>query len=124
MFEHNMGPEFDRYVDVDTGLGRVRGNKKLYRKMLNMFTESAEIERFEQAIADGDMEQAGQYAHAIKGMTGNLSLTALFDSSTNLMDQLRNGAYEQSALDHYHEALVKTQAYVNQFIANLDADTE
>jgi HPt (histidine-containing phosphotransfer) domain-containing protein len=46
---------------------------------------------FNESIETSDYAKAGEIVHAAKGVAGNLSLTAFFDASAALMDQLRNG---------------------------------
>ena len=79
------------YVDMDGALQRMRGNKKLYARMLELFLQGTEVQAFEEHYAAGDMEAAGRDVHAIKGVTGNLSLTPLFDASVELLGLLRAG---------------------------------
>ena len=65
----------NEYIDTAEGLARIRGNEKIYARMLGLFQQSEEFGKFEEAIASGDMNAAADVAHAIKGMTGNLSLS-------------------------------------------------
>jgi hypothetical protein len=55
-------------------------------------------------------------AHAIKGLTGNLALTPLFEESTSLMNQLREGAYEEATLQNYRTILTETRDEVKKLI--------
>lgn len=115
-----MTDENKKYLDLEGGLARVRGNKKIYAKMLNMFLSSGEFDAFEQSIQDGDMAKAADVIHGIKGMTGNLSLTAVFELSAMLMQQLREGNYDAQLLDEYRDALSKTQAIVKETVSQLE----
>ncbi len=45
-----MPDEWKEYIDLDAALGRVRGNKGLYGRMLGMFTASEEFGALEEAI--------------------------------------------------------------------------
>lgn len=107
------------YVNSAEGLARVRGNATLYKRMLGMFVGSTEFAALEEALAAGDWARGADVAHAIKGMTGNLSLTAIFDASTELMLQLRQGAPDEALLAHYRAVLEETQLQVAQAIATL-----
>lgn len=105
------------YIDVDAALARTRGNKVLYCRLLGMFLGSKEFDSFEAAISTGDYEQAGQVAHGIKGMTGNLALMPLSKVSETLMHQLRQGIFDEKLYAEYKEVLAGTisevQAYMN-----------
>ncbi|MDR1178959.1 MAG: Hpt domain-containing protein [Spirochaetales bacterium] len=105
-----------KYIDLKTGLGRVRGNAVIYKKMLGMFLDSKEFAAFDEALAAGDYQKAADVAHAIKGLTGNLALTPLFEESTSLMNQLRGGAYEEATLQNYRTILTETRDEVKKLI--------
>lgn len=107
-----MQPEDKQYVDLDGALARVRGNKMIYKKMLGLFTKSAEFDAFEEALAAQDYARAAEVAHGIKGMTGNLSFTKLFETSAELMVQLRDGPADPQLLADYRDALEKTRDVV------------
>ena len=117
-----MSQDIKKYVDVDGALARMRGNKKLYVKMLGMFLAGKEFENFEAAIAENDLGKAGDLAHTIKGVTGNLSLTALFEQSAALMQQLREGTFDQALVDAYRETYALTRGFVTQTIEQLGAE--
>lgn len=105
------------YIDLENGLARTRGNKALYCRLLGMLLNSKEFASFEAFLAENNFEQAGNVAHAIKGMTGNLALTPLFKISETLMIQLRQGIVDQANLACYRETLTNTldavKAYIN-----------
>ena len=109
-------------IDLDEGLGRVRGNKKVYRRMLGLFLKSAEFDALEDKLAAGDVAGAADVAHSIKGMTGNLSLVAVFDASTRLMQQLREGNADGEAIEQYRAALRTTMETVETLAARLDEE--
>ena len=109
-----MSQELSKYVDVDGALTRLRGNKKLYAKMLNMFLNVNEFTEFEEAIAKEDLNRAADLAHSIKGMTGNLSLTTLFEQSEKLMHQLRQGELNQELIALYRETYTLTRGFVEE----------
>lgn len=112
----NKLPE-QEYVDVDAALARVRGNKALYNKMLGLFLSSGEFAAFEEQLAAGEYAKASETAHAIKGMTGNLSLTKIFTTSAELMVQLRQGPPDGAMLAAYRDAVEKTRAIVERIVA-------
>ncbi len=112
-----------RYVDMESALARVRGNKKLYRRMLGLFLDGKEFSALEEALAQGDWAKAGDVAHAIKGITGNLSLPALFETSTQLMAELRQGPAARETIDSYRDAYEKTRVSVEDVTRAIDAET-
>lgn len=79
-------------VNVDEGLDRVMGDASLYEMMLGMFVDSVR----DNPISAGDFDGAGlddliKRVHTLKGMTGNLSLTPLFNGYNQALILLRAG---------------------------------
>lgn len=111
--------EIAKYVDLDSGLGRVRGNADLYKRMLGMFTAGEEFDAFEKALAENDLPRATEAIHGIKGVTGNLSLTRVFELSTALNTLLRDGVRDDALIDEYREALEITRACVDEVMTSL-----
>jgi len=110
----------DDYINIKEGLARVRDNKKLYKRMLGMFLESGEFAVFDDYLAQKDYAKAADSAHAIKGMTGNLSLTQLFTISTKMMEDLRQGINSDEAEAAYKAAYNQTRVFVEELIQELD----
>ena len=106
-----------KYIDMETGLSRVRGNTAIFKKMLGMFLNSKEFGALEESIAQKDISKAADVAHAIKGLTGNLALTPLFEESTKLMNQLREGNYDEATLANYRKILTETRSEVERIVA-------
>jgi CheY-like chemotaxis protein len=95
--EEDELPESLPGFDLSAGLGRLRGNKRLYRKLLLDFgakyTEVAgEIHK---ALDSRDLEQAHSLVHNLKGMAGNLAATDLQAASVNL-EKLVKGVGKKS----------------------------
>lgn len=109
-------------INLDDGLKRIRGNKKLYVKMLDMFLENKEAEMLERSLADNKLEEAADIAHAIKGMTGNLSLLRLSDVSNELMESLKGGKRDEHLIALYREALEKTTEQARVVKRELEAE--
>jgi len=78
-------------VDVQDGLKRFVNKAALYEKMLKKFPAAAEELPVANAFTSGDLEQALANAHTLKGMTGNLSLTPLYEAYTDIVALLREG---------------------------------
>jgi len=114
--------ELLKYIDMDDALNRVRGNKKLYYRMMKMFKASTEFASLEEAIANNDYEHAERYAHSIKGITGNLSLPLLFEKSTQLMNELKKNTYDETTYEEYKNALQQTLIYTDYILATLEKE--
>ncbi len=92
-------------VDVDEGLERVMNDEPLYETMLGMFIERLDSnpimpEDFEAEDLDPLIKQV----HALKGLTGNLAMTSLFEGYMQALDLLRTGCPKE-ALQEYKRIL-------------------
>ena len=76
-------------ADTAEGLARCFGNEALYLQLVNMLPGEKSFAALEQATADGDLTAAFEAAHALKGVTGNLSLTPLYEKASALTELLR-----------------------------------
>lgn len=111
----------DECINVKEGLARVRDNKKLYKRMLGLFLESGEFASLEEYLTQKEYAKAADSAHTIKGMTGNLSLTAIFNQSTRMMEDLRQGVASDEAEARFRAAYSQTRIYVEEVMKELDA---
>ncbi len=75
--------------DVDSGLERCMNNEAFYLKMANMALADAGYGNLRTALEAGDLEKGFEYAHALKGMLGNVSLTKLLAPVLEMTEALR-----------------------------------
>ncbi len=79
-------------ANVDEALDRVMGDEELYVMMLGMFLSSiAENPISPEDFDAGDLETLIKRVHTLKGVTGNLGLTPLFNGYTESLGLLRAG---------------------------------
>jgi len=84
-------------VDVDEGLGRVMGDKSLYEMMLGMFVDSVRDNPVEPADYNAaELDGLIKRVHMLKGVTGNLAMTPLFDGYNKSLVLLREGKPAQA----------------------------
>lgn len=104
-------------VNVTEGVDRVMGDEELYEMMLGMFVDTVNespiaLEDFDQ----NDTEELAKRVHILKGMTGNLSLTPLFDGYVEILGMLRAGrAGEAKAV---MEKIMPAQSKIMECIVN------
>lgn len=84
----------DYGADVETALGRFANDEGLYEKCFYMLVDDPNFAALGTAIADKDYEEAFKAAHAIKGVTGNLELTPLYNAISVIVDDLRSNKYD------------------------------
>jgi len=79
-------PESLPGFDLSAGLKRLRGNKRLYRKLLVDFAAhySETTGEIHDALAAGDLKQAHSLVHNLKGTAGNLEATDLHAAAVEM----------------------------------------
>lgn len=76
-------------ANTDEGVQRCFGNQEFYLKLVKMMPPDGNFERLYAAVDSGDLDHAFDAAHALKGATGNLSLTPLYDPIQEITELLR-----------------------------------
>ena len=76
-------------VDVDDGLKRLMGNEKLYKRLLGSFVKMIGTQAVDPDFDESDYKEAIEKAHSIKGTAGNLSLTPIYESYSEILNLLR-----------------------------------
>ncbi len=77
-------------IDCDAGIRRFMGDRELYEEVLAAFLEDDSLSRAESAYEQHDYMALFDQAHAIKGASGNLDMTALYVASSELTEYLRH----------------------------------
>lgn len=99
-------------VDVNEGLERVMDDEPLYETMLGMFIERVNSDPIK--IEDFDAESLDDLigrVHTLKGLTGNLAMTPLFDGYMQVLDLLRMN-HAGKALAEYERILPAQTAII------------
>lgn len=78
-------------VNVAEGVDRVMDDEPLYEMMLGMFVDTVNQEKISLEDFDADdREDLIRRVHTLKGMTGNLALTPLFEGYMEILRMLRD----------------------------------
>jgi histidine phosphotransfer protein HptB len=87
---------------ADTGAinDRFLGNTELYELCFKSFIEEEHHGMLREAMEKGDLENAFFSAHAMKGLSGNLGLTAYYDAVFKLTEALRAKRGEEAAQEY------------------------
>lgn len=100
--------------DIDGAFERFLNDGDLYDECLMMFVEDENIDALKDHINDKDQQVPFVIVHTLKGVTGNLGLTPLYESLVILCENLRNNKYDpksgiyervQSDLDKFVEIM-------------------
>lgn len=76
-------------VNTKEGLNRCMNKEVFYFKMLKMGLANDSFEKLEAALAEGNLEAAFEFAHALKGVLGNLALTPIYTPLAEMTEMLR-----------------------------------
>ncbi len=100
-------------VDVEGGLKRASGNRRLYLDLLRRFLEAEEDApaRIREALVAGDMARAELLAHTLKGTAGNLGIAAVHSLAGDLEKRIRDGA-PPASLEEARTGLAAEVAFV------------
>ena len=105
----NNFPKQPRVFDVDAGLKRLGGNRKLYQQLIKDFVaeyKHADV-KIRMAMESGNLKAAQALIHTIKGVAGNLSAVKLYDKSLELEDVVKKNDQEKFdfLLDNFKQTL-------------------
>ena len=78
-------------VNVEEGLGRCMNNEAFYLRLAGMALADGNFDKLAQAVEKGNYKEAFEAAHALKGVTGNLSLTPVYEPVCEITELLRAG---------------------------------
>jgi len=76
-------------ADTAEGLRRCMNNESFYLRLVKMIPGDPNFQKLYDALDVGDLGIAFEGAHALKGSTGNLSLTPIFAPVSEITELLR-----------------------------------
>ena len=77
-------------ANVDEGVTRCAGKEELYIKLVGRIPADKSFEALPEAIEKGDLDGAFEYAHGLKGVLANLSLTPILEPVERITESLRS----------------------------------
>ncbi len=83
-------------VDVEGALKRLNGNAALYERLLGTFPKTLREHYVDPDFDGNDYGTTTEMAHAIKGTSGNLSITPVYEAYTKIVNLLRGGQPEEA----------------------------
>ncbi|MBF0502370.1 MAG: response regulator [Candidatus Riflebacteria bacterium] len=86
-------------VNFREGLDRLSGNAEIYIKLLREFAKSShkELDIIEQTLSNRELASARTLIHTMKGVSGNLSLSDMFQTAAALEKALREPDWRESS---------------------------
>ncbi|MFH2047735.1 MAG: response regulator [Pseudomonadota bacterium] len=109
-------PEKMQGIDLESGLKRVGGNKKLFKKILLQFASEFKnaSERMRDIIRKGDIEDGECLAHNIKGVSSNISAYELQSAIIKL-----ETAFKQSDRGNFVSLLSDFDKSLHQVLSSI-----
>ena len=83
-------------VDVQKALHNLSGKDTLYEKLLFKFADMVKDSEIPRDFGQEDAAHIIEKVHALKGVSGNLAITPLFESYTRILGALREGDLQTS----------------------------
>lgn len=96
------------FVDVEAGLARIKGNKKLYSTLLGSFLRNNSIAELKQELAENDRKKALYTLNNLKNTASNLSLSRLFEKAGEFESGMKNNFEIERNMDSLEEAFRET----------------
>lgn len=124
-----LPPELERLnaLDVRAGIHRIGGRVAAYAEQLRRFRDhyADAADRLERLQARATPEKAAAFCHALKGVTGNLGATVLFEQLTALDARLKQGQPpEPERREQLRAALADVLDAIEQVLAWLSAEPD
>ena len=85
-------------MDVSATIQRFGGNESLFLKYLKRFPTEPTFGLLEDAVWRNDSVAVKTHCHTLKGISGNLGLTPLFNMCASMMTTLRTAGFEDALL--------------------------
>ncbi len=92
-------------ANVKEGLARCLNNESFYLRLVGKCLGDANFDRLRDSVAAGDAKGAFEASHALKGSTGNLAITPIFDPVCELTEKLRGMTMDESVKTLTEEVL-------------------
>ncbi|BCG65139.1 MAG: two-component system, sensor histidine kinase and response regulator [Methyloprofundus sp.] len=114
-------PDYSENLDVDWGLQRIGGNRKLFSKLLHEFYQDhqEDMQLIESAMAEQRTQEVQHIVHTIKGVAGNIGARKLQQSCTKLEQALLTGEQISNDLFLFKQDFQQLFAQLQQFASLL-----
>ncbi len=108
-------------LDIKTGVSRMGGNQKSYKKLLQKFKQSQanSCNEIRQALNDNDSELAERLAHTLKGVGGNIGASDLQAASLDIESAIKN-----LDKDRYDELLDTVDRKLGTVLSSIESISE
>lgn len=102
--------------DIDGALERFVGDEELYRTCLYTVLSDKAFEGLGEALRAGQVSEAFDYAHTLKGVLANMGLTPMYEVIVRMVEPLRVG--KGDGLLPVYEELLQTKSVLAAMVAH------
>ena len=81
-------------VDTEGTINRFVGNEDIYVKFLKVYIEEERMPAIYAALEEKNTDELIMKVHKLKGVSGNLGMTELYELAEDVIARLRNGSYD------------------------------
>lgn len=106
-------------IDYADAMDRFDGNMALYKRLALKYESDDYFVGLRAAMEMNDYDEGYKYAHALKGVAGNLSFRKLYDQAAIISDALKQG--EIFAAQEHMEALEAANKKVIEGLTYLES---
>ena len=86
----------DAGIDVDDDMHRFMDREDLFVRFMKQYPDDDSLKLLTEDIDRGDVHEAFEHAHALKGVAGNLGFKTMLESLVPVVEKLRGGSLEGS----------------------------
>ncbi len=83
-------------IDYDGGVEKFMDEAELYERLLMEFPQDNTFDEAKECIEKGDYDGAAKAVHAMKSVTGTLSMNGLYRLCSRTVDFIRNGELQKA----------------------------
>jgi len=109
---HSVIAALEEYgCDTNTALERFLGKEDLYIKFVRKFLDDKSFEQLSEAVSKNDSEYALKSVHTLKGVSGNLGFSALYDVASDMVTKFRAGQNNEAMAEFASLENIYTEIY-------------
>jgi HPt (histidine-containing phosphotransfer) domain-containing protein len=114
-------PETLAGFDLQAGLERLRGNKRLYRKLLLDFGANYKgvADEIRDTLKAKDLKQTHSLVHNLKGLAGNLAATDLLSAAIEMEKLVKGDKKKAPPVKQLNQKLAELEKKLNQALESV-----
>lgn len=107
----------DAGIDVDDAMHRFLDREDLFVKFMKEYLDDDNLDKLKESLADGNVGEAFDYAHTLKGVAGNLGFKGILKDLVPAVEILRAGSTD--GIEDYMRSISDTNIMILDVIRKL-----